>query len=141
MSKGTVFTLGVQAGDKAADAAMSPHYMSLRQLLAAEMSGSYSDDLDEFAPVLRIDGSIWHWDREGVANVRVSKKARHATVDVFVPESVWKGSAAEKIRSYLAEQLQVAFESMLQRSESNKIRVDVQRLKVDLAKVVKRFLA
>ena len=136
----SAFTLGVQAGDKAADAVVRPHYMQLRKLFASLMAGSYSRDVVEFAPVLRVDGSLWHWGREGVDNVRVSKKTAHATADIFVPISMWKENDAGGLRRYLGGQIAVAYELIAERIASARLDCDKERLQKDIALVVKEFL-
>ena len=140
MIEKSVFTLGVQAGDKPADEATRPHYMELRKLFDRTMSGSYSDDVGEFAPVLRVDGSMWHWDRDGVDNVRVSKKTGHATADIFVPTTVWAAGDPQKIRSYLGGQVAVAYELISARMLSTRLKCDHERLRRDVSEVVKQFV-
>jgi hypothetical protein len=135
------FSLGAQVGDTNAREALVQHYMFLRKALESTMSGSYSDDIVEFAPVLRIDGAIWHWDREGVDNLRVSKKKATATIDVFVPVSVWQGASASAIRRYLGHYLGVAFRMMGDRIRSKGLDCDVTRLERDIAMVIDKFMA
>ena len=141
MTGKSAFTLGVQAGDKAADGVVWPHYRRLRLLFDSIMTGSYSRDVSEFAPVLRIDGSIWHWDREGVDNVRISKKSSRATADVFMPTSVWQGKDEKTIRSYLGRQVSAAYELMSERLVASRLHCDRERLRDDVARVMKEFLA
>ena len=107
-----MISLGVQAGDKAADRAMSPHYLELRKLLAECCKGTFGSGVREFAPVLRIDGSIWHWDREGFDYPQYQRRSQLASVDVFVPRSIWQGNDVAQIRTYLATTLRAALAAL-----------------------------
>ncbi len=135
------FSLAAQMGDVSASQALLPECMLLRKLFKSTMSGCYSRDVVEFAPVLRVDGALWHWDREGVGNLRVSKKTATATIDVFVPVSAWQGVPGSALRRYLAQHLRVAFRSMGERIQSKGLDCDLARLERDVARVLDEFLA
>lgn len=133
-------SLGVQAGDKDADKAVSPHYLALRRLLAEKCTATYSEVIREFAPVLRIDGSIWHWDKQGCGNVRVQKKSGYATVDIFMPVEIWSGGDGKCIRRYLVTHLTSGIESMLEKASGAGISVDRSKLIADVAAATSEFL-
>jgi hypothetical protein len=117
-------TLGVDAGGKDADEATKDHYMALRRALAAECAGPYGRAFDEFALVLRIDGSVVSWKKRGVANVRLQRKSRYATADVFVPATVWKAVSSKKFRTFLAEEVEAAVRAITDRAMKAKDDID-----------------
>jgi hypothetical protein len=135
----SVFTLGVQAGDKDADTAIRRHYLQLRQLFDSLMAGSYSLDIKEFAPVLRVDGSIWHWDREGVDNVRIFKKTARATADIFVPAAVWNVNDDSAVRKYLSDQLVATYKLIADAITAADLSCDHDRLRQDIDRVVAEY--
>jgi hypothetical protein len=120
-------TFGVQAGGKEADAAVEPAYMRLRKLLAEKCARGYGPGLIDFGFVLRIDGNVWHWEKRGCANLRVTKKG-DATIDIFMPTSIWKGESYENIRDFLAVQTREGFALMLQKAIKKGIEFDHQSL-------------
>lgn len=138
--RGSEFSLGVQAGDTTSSDAVRPHCIQLRKLFSRLEAASYSRDVVKFAPVLRIDGSIWHWDREGVGNVRVSQKHATATADIFVPIAIWKSEDESKLKQYLAAQIAVAYDLMTERISSKKLDCDRPKLLEDVAKLLEEFL-
>lgn len=136
-----LITLGVQAGDPQADAAVAPHYKALRALLASHCAKSYGDAIHEFAPVLRIDGAIWHLDKRGYGNIRISKKAKTATFDVFMPIDAWQGKDAATMRQSVAADFAEGFKAVIQRTTKDRLDVDGVRLLADLDTALKVFLA
>src|SRR5690242_3405491 len=89
-------SFGVQAGDKESNTVVAPLYMRLRKLLEEKCSRGYGEELKELAFVLRIDGTIWHWEKSGCDNLR-AKKNGEATIDIFMPLDVWKGGDKQRI--------------------------------------------
>jgi hypothetical protein len=132
-------TFGVQAGDAQADSAVSTHYLELRRLLARRCNNSYSDVIDEFAPILRIDGEIWSWNKRGCENFRIQKKSRYATFDVFMPVDIWSQGQGSRIRDYLITQLIEGFQTIIKRAEKAGIAIDKAQLNKDLAGVAREF--
>jgi hypothetical protein len=141
MIQASTFSLGVQAGDGPSSDAVRPHFMALRRLFDATMSGSYSPAIWDFGPVLRIDGALWFWNREGVDNVRVSPKTGVATADIFVPKAIWQAGDPAALRQYLAENVTTAYERIIERMVSKRLECDQERLREDIARVVRAFLA
>lgn len=136
-----LITLGVQAGDPQADAAVAPHYKALRALLASHCSKSYGVAINEYAPVLRIDGAIWHLDKRGYGNVRISKKAKSATFDVFMPIDAWQGKDAATMRRSIASDLAEGFKAVIQRTTKDRLDVNGAQLLADVDAALKDFLS
>jgi hypothetical protein len=133
-------TLGVDAGGRDADEATRAHYMALRGLLAAECVGPYGTAFCEFALVLRIDGSVQTWGRRGVGDVRLQRKSRYATADIFVPAELWQSSPTT-IRAFLASEMKSAISKIVDRASSKKDSIDGGRLNADVERAIEKFLA
>src|ERR1700704_1430660 len=94
-------TLGVQSsGD---DDRTAKHVLELRKLLAASCKGPYSEEISEFALVLRIGGEMQEFDFEGCQRVRRNRKGKYITIDLGFPSRRWRGVTDSEIRRYLAE--------------------------------------
>src|SRR5882672_11577904 len=90
-------TLGVQSsGD---DDHTDKHVLELRKLLAASCKGPYSEEISEFALVLRIGGKMQEFDFEGCERIRRNRKAKYITVDLGFPSRRWRGVTDSEIRS------------------------------------------
>jgi len=86
-------TLGVQSsGD---DDRTGEHVLELRKLLAAQCKGPYSDEISEFALVLRVGGKMQEFDFEGCERIRRNRKNRYVTLG-FLLES---GAACPTVKS------------------------------------------
>lgn len=64
------FKLVSQIGGPTAAKVVTPHLYELQQLLSKHCYNKYSTQLDEFAPVLRVDGNISYWEFEGCEKLR-----------------------------------------------------------------------
>lgn len=131
-------TLGVQSsGD---DDRTAKHVLELRNLLAASCKGPYSEEISEFALVLRIGGNMQEFDFEGCERIRRNRKDRYITVDLGFPSRRWKGVIDSEIRKYLAEIVETGLLCCLHRLKKNKVKVHEARLMSDFAKVKRHFL-
>ncbi|MDZ7653985.1 MAG: hypothetical protein U5L03_16210 [Burkholderiaceae bacterium] len=131
-----VVTLGVDVGGKDAHAATSEVCMELRRALARECQGPYGQSFEEFALVVRIDGSVQSWEKSGVDNVRLQRKSKHATADVFVPQGVWAAGPGP-FRSFLAENIVAAIETIIDRAKKAKDQIDSEHLIADVRRATK----
>src|SRR6202035_1871919 len=81
-------TLGVQSsGD---NDRTDKHVLELRRLLAASCKGPYSEEITEFALVLRIGGKMQVFDFEGCEHIRRNRKDKYITVDLGFPSRRWR---------------------------------------------------
>jgi hypothetical protein len=133
-------TFGAQMGDTNADAAVGPHLIALRRLLDKCCKGPYSNDIDEFAPIARVDGDLWHFNFEGVERVRWSRKGRYITADIGVTRRQWEGVGPIGIRQCLMTALKAALAEMVKKLKNGKAAVDADRLTECLSKVETEFL-
>ena len=121
-------TLGAQVGGPDASAVTRNHIMNFRILLANECNGSHGESLSEIALILRIDGSVQSWDRNDVSNVRIQKKARYATADIFMPTAIWKGGNSWEIREFILSGAKVGVETILEKARKAKLNLDYQKI-------------
>lgn len=141
MSDKPTVIVGVQAGDVPSDRATDPHIRPLRKLLQAHCRGPYSPDVDEFSLVIRIDGDINHWEKEGCDRMRRSKKERYITIDIYVPRERWVGVEGIEIRNYLAACVEDAFRKMIGKLQRDKVLIDGSALLNDFAIVREQYLS
>jgi hypothetical protein len=89
-------SLGVQSsGD---DDRTGEHVLELRKLLAANCKGPYSDEISEFALVLRVGGNMQEFDFEGCERIRRNRNDRYIVVDLAFPSRKWRGVSDREIR-------------------------------------------
>ncbi|WP_141676213.1 hypothetical protein [Pseudobacillus wudalianchiensis] len=127
-------------GDEDADNAVAPHLMELRKLLEKHCNKHYCKEVDEFAPILRVDGTGWYWKFEGCEKLRLSKKYRYITIDIGMPRSRWEGANAVDIKKYLFDNLKNALELIVKRLKKEKYVVNDAELWGDLKEVENGFL-
>lgn len=131
-------TLGVQSsGD---DDRTTKHILELRKLLAAHCEGPYSEEIAEFALVLRIGGSMQEFDFEGCERIRRNRKDKYITVDLGFPSRKWRGVIDSEIRKYLADIVETGLLCCLHRLKKDKAKVQEANLMNDFTKVKQRFL-
>ena len=131
-------TLGVQSsGD---DDRTDKHVLEFRKLLAASCKGPYSEELSEFALVLRIGGKMQEFDFQGCERIRRNRKDKTITVDLGFPSRRWRGVTDAEIRRYLAEIVETGLLCCLHRLKKDKAKVREANLMNDFAKVKQHFL-
>ena len=131
-------TLGVQSsGD---DDRTNQHVLELRKLLAAYCKGPYSEEIAEFALVLRIGGNMQEFHFEGCERIRRNRKDRYITVDLGFPSRKWRGVIGSEIRKYLADIVETGLLCCLHRLKKDKAKVQEAKLLNGFTKVKKHFL-
>ena len=133
-------TVGVQMGDLQSEERVGPHITTLCKLLDQYCKGLYSKEVKEFALVLRIDGNLWHWDKEGCERLRRSFKEEYITIDIMMPKSRWQNQTATVIREYLMDHVEKALRLCVERLEKDKVKVDGAMFNEDLGKVREKYL-
>jgi hypothetical protein len=133
-------TLGADVGGKDAHAATREQYLALRRALASNCAGPYGKTFDEFALILRIDGSVQSWRKRGVDNIRLQRKLRYATADIFVPAKIWKVTPPSVWRGFLAKEVETAIRAITERAKRMKDDVDESRLLADVKRAVTSFV-
>jgi hypothetical protein len=131
-------TLGMQTS--ADDNRTGKHVIELRKLLATHCKGPYSEEVMEFAVVLRIGGNMQEFDTEGCERIRRNRNGKYITVDLAFPSRRWRGVGDEDIRKYLAEVVETGLLCCLQRLQKDKTQVQPSKLMSDFASVKHLFL-
>jgi hypothetical protein len=131
-------TLGMQtSGD---DDHTNEHVLDLRKLMATHCKGPYSEEVVEFALILRIGGDMQEFDFEGCERIRRNRKGRYITVDLGFPSRRWRGVSDEEMRKYLAELVETGLLCCLSRLHKDKTQVQSSKLMSDFASVKQMFL-
>lgn len=133
-------TLGAQIGGKDAFEKTHSSVVLLRRLLGEFCVGPYSTEIDEFAPVIRIDGKIQQFGFKGLKNLRRSKKDRYITVDVGFVKEDWSHHDELAFRKVLLERVQAAIDAFLKRLSHDRVFVDQEALLNDLSEVKASYL-
>ena len=74
----------------------------LVRALGRNITSSHCAAVDQYAVVLRVDGSLDRFGPEGLARLRFAKAKRYITVDVQIPEAVWRGKSTPQLKQYIA---------------------------------------
>ena len=131
-------TVGVQtSGD---DDRTGEHVVELRKLLAAHCKGPYSDEIAEFALVLRVGGKMQEFDFEGCERIRRNRKGSYITVDLGFPSRKWRGVPDSVIRGYLADIVETGLLCCLHRLKKDKAKIQQAKLMNDFRNLKKNFL-
>lgn len=130
-------TFGADVGGKDAHAATSEVIMELRQALARECRGPYGASFAEFALVVRIDGAVQSWGKSGLNNVRLQRKSRYATADIFVPKAIW-AAGHDVFRAFIAENIEIAIQSIVDRAEKAHDKIESEHLIGDVRRATRR---
>ena len=130
-------TLGAQTSGE--DDRTAKHVLDLRKLLANYCKGPYSEEISEFALVLRIGGDMQEFDFEGCERIRRNRKSKYITVDLGFPSHKWKGADDREIRKYLIEIVETGLLCCLHRLKRDKVKVDHTSLMRDFTKAKRDF--
>jgi len=107
-------TLGAEGGGPETGAVCSLK-VSLYHSLCRHVTSSHCPDVDEFALVLRIDGSLQTYGDEGVHRLRFMKQHRYISADIQIPAHVWQTKSEGELKSYIAHQTEVAIMASAER--------------------------
>jgi hypothetical protein len=137
----TIFTIGAQMGDTESDHTVGPHLLLLKKLIRKFCRYRYMNEVDRFAPILRVDGDIWHWNLEGCYKLRLMRKYGYITMDIYMPRSKWQGATTPDIRTFLITNMKQALQLMVNKLKKEHIDVNEKRLFEDFAKVEQEYLS
>ena len=138
MASGAI-TLGMQTSGE--DNRTEPHVLALRRLLDTYCRGPYSDEIDEFALVLRVGGDMLEFDFEGCERIRRSRKQRYITVDLGLPSQRWKRATDREIRKYIVDVVETGLLCCSRRLEKDRSQIDVRKLMSDFNAAKMDYLA
>jgi hypothetical protein len=114
--------------------------IEMRKLLAQECKGPYSQEITEFALILRVGGDMQEFDFEGCERIRRNRKERYITVDLGFPSKRWKGATDTAIKAYIAEAVETGLLCCIRRLETDKTLIDSSGLMGDFARAKQLFL-
>lgn len=135
----TAISIGCQQGGPG-PCLISTLKIALYRLLAKHVTSTHCDAIDEYSLVLRVDGSLDQFGEEGLARLRFAKTRRYITLDIQVPESVWKPMNEAQTRLYLAKQIKVAIRACVDRLVSAKHAVNEPLLMAQFDAALNEFL-
>jgi hypothetical protein len=136
----TAVTLGAQIGGTDAHEKTYASILSLKKLLREFCVGPYSESIEEFAPIVRVDGAIQQFGISGIAKMRKSTKRKYITADLVFTVTEWKNKTEGEFKALLFARLNDAVELFLARLAKDKIYVDSEALRNDLREVKLAYL-
>lgn len=124
----STISIGVQS-DGPKDGGIGRIKADLYKALKTSCISTFCNAIDEYAPVIRVDGSIHNFEEEKITRLRFAKKQRYITADIQVPESVWKPKTKNAIREYIASKTKECIELIVVRLKKEKLEIDVSLFK------------
>ncbi len=136
----SVISIGCQAGGSEVGF-FGDLKVPLSRAMAKHVTSSHCPAVDEYAIVLRVDGSLDKFGDEGFTRLRFAKARRYITVDVQIPETVWRPMSKRQLREYLAHQLKGAIALCAGRLRKDKNAVAETELFAEIEAAIKEYLA
>jgi hypothetical protein len=122
-----IISIGAQCGGPK-DGGLGKIKVDLYKALRDSCTSTYSKEIDEYAPVLRIDGPFQKFGEEGIARLRFAKKQRYITADIQIPSDVWEVRSKNELRDYLAQKVRETIVIFVERLRKDKLEVDADSL-------------
>ena len=113
----------------------------LYRSLARHITDTHCPAIDQYAVVLRVDGSLDKFGDEGLARLRFAKAKRYITIDIQIPEGVWQPMSVSQTKNYLAKQVRSAILSCVERLVREKCLVDRALLQAQVDVGINEYLA
>jgi hypothetical protein len=139
MSMSSYISIGCECGGPAAQI-VGQRKVPLYQALSRAVSSTFCSAIDEYALVIRADGSLARYGAEGVAKLRFAKTKRYITVDLQIPESVWKPLTPSELDAYLANLVVRGLEACIARLEVDGHHVHKESLMAEVQRGVAEYL-
>lgn len=112
----------------------------LYRALSKHVTSTHCSAIDEYAIVLRVDGSLDKFGEEGLARLRFAKARRYITVDIQIPETVWQPMSKSQTLAYLANQVRSAITMCVSRLNKEKYAVAEELLRVQVETAINEYL-
>ena len=135
-----VISIGCQIGGPE-PCAIADLKVSLYQALAQHITSTHCPVIDEYAIILRVDGSLDKFGTEGIARLMFSKVRRYIKVEVQIPESVWRPMTDSQTKEYLVRQVKAAISACVARLRKDNCPINEQNLLAEIDTATKAFLA
>jgi hypothetical protein len=113
--------------------------VGLYHALKKHVTDTHCDAIDEYGLVLRVDGSIQKFGPEGITRLRLAKKKRYITVDIQIPEPVWRPLGPAELKLYLSKQVKAAVEVCVSRLKKDGYRVDSDKLMFQIDQAISEY--
>jgi len=133
-----IISIGAQSGGPK-DGGIGKIKVDLYKALRATCTSTYCTAIDEYAPVIRVDGNIRKFGDEGITRLRFGKKHRYITADIQIPESVWTNKTKNEIRDYIADKVRESIVMFIERLKKEKIEIDEQALLCEVDDGIQKF--
>ena len=136
----SVISIGCQAGGPEVGF-VGDLKVPLYRALAKHVTSSHCSAVDEYAIVLRVDGSLDQFGDEGFARLRYAKARRYITVDVQIPKAVWQPMSKPQFRSYIAHRVKEAVAVCTERLRQDKQAVAEKELYAEIEAAINEYLS
>ncbi len=108
--------------------------------LSTSVSSTHCLAVDEYALVLRVDGGHMRYGPEGLHNLRFAKAKRYITVDIQVPEQVWRELSTPALDEYLVAKVEDALQVCVARLKKDGHPVGERALMEEVRQASAEFL-
>ncbi len=117
-----IISIGGQAGGPN-DGGIKTIKVDLYRAFKKYCKSTYCDAIDQYCPVLRVDGIITKFGPEGISRLRFAKKKRYITVDIQIPESAWQPKSKNEIKFYLSQKVRESLVACVERLKKDRINI------------------
>jgi hypothetical protein len=121
-------SIPVQYGDSLGWIPLRPIKLALLNRMFEHLHGPHSPEVDELSFVFRVGGFIQTFNFEGIERLRRSKAKRYITVDVGVPEYLWRSKTREELGRYLADCIEQGLLAFIAKLKKDKAPIEGERL-------------
>jgi hypothetical protein len=115
--------------------------VSLYQAFVRCLTSTHCSAIDEFALLLRVDGSLDKFSAEGFSNLRFERSRRYIKLDIQIPEASWKPLSESDLKVYLAKRVKEAISLCVARLQAEGFAVDAGALKSEIEAASGEYLA
>lgn len=133
-----IISIGGQAGGPK-DGGIKSIKVDLYKSLKKYCKSTYCNEVDQYAPVLRVDGEFAKFGPEAITHLRFAKKKRYITVDIQIPENVWQPKSKNEIKLYLSDKLQEAIKICVRRLQKDNLEVNETQLFSEIDFAISEF--
>jgi hypothetical protein len=136
------FSLGAQTGGPDSRSEANAQEQQLRNMFN-QWKGNYSDDIREFAFILRIDGSIHvYTEMWGIYGAQKAKRKRDwIEVEIGIPKEWWAEAVTGKYKLWLTGEIERGFVSIIDALRAKKRDIKAEKLLGDWNKIKSDFLS
>ena len=133
-------TMPGQYGDTYSAPIIPPLKHRLRARMLEHLHPPHSPEVDELSFVTRVGGFLQAFDFEGIERLRRSKAKRYLTVDIGVPEYLWRSKTRPELARYLAQCVEDALKAFIEKLKKDKAQVEGERLMAEWEQAKAAFL-